>query len=39
MKKAQLSKFEWLMLIIVALLLMGAATYIIFQMLKNAGIY
>lgn len=37
--KGQISKFEWLMLIIAALLLMGAAIYVIFQMLKNAGVY
>jgi len=38
-KKGQLSKYEWLMLIIAALLLMGAAIYAIFGILKNAGVY
>jgi uncharacterized protein (UPF0333 family) len=39
MSKGQLSRLEWLALIIVGLLLMGATIYIIFQMLKNAGVY
>ncbi|GEM_PF-6824408 len=38
-KKGQLSKYEWLMLIIAALLLMGAVIYVIFGILKNAGVY